>query len=169
MSFRAFAPAALVFTLACAKPEPPQITPKDIAVRSVGPNGATLALTVEVLNPNRFGMSAQRVTAVVTLASGAKLGEINYDKPFELPSKVPVTMDVPLEIPWQSAMLVTEFGKGQDVPFKVEGNVAMGGETFQVNVPYTANGKFTQAQAREAALKAAAGAAGALAPLLLGR
>jgi hypothetical protein len=145
------------------------VTPKEVAVRAVGPTGAVLSLKVGVLNPNRFGMSAQRVTAVMTLASGTNVGEINYDKPFELPSKTPVLLDIPLDVPWQSALAAVEFTKGQDIPFKVEGKVAMGGDTFQVNVPYTVNGVITQAQIRDAALKAAAGAAGGLMPLLLGK
>jgi LEA14-like dessication related protein len=165
---RAIFPVVVLVATACSKPEPPIVTPKEIAVRAVGAGGVALSLKVEVLNPNRFGMSAQRVTAVMTLASGSKVGEINYDKPFGLPSKTPVMLEVPMDVPWQSALVATEFAKGQDVPFKVEGKVAMGGETFQVNVPYAVNGVITQAQIRDAALKAGAGAAGALMPLLLG-
>lgn len=162
--------AATLTVTACAKPEAPSVSPKSVTVQGITALGATLGLNVEVTNPNRFAMRAQRVSGSMMLgAVGNKLGSFTYDKPFELPSKQPVMMEVPLQVSWQSALAVAELTKGKDVPFTVEGNVAMGGETFQVNVPFTTHGTITQADLRAAALKTANDAAGLLAPLLLGK
>jgi LEA14-like dessication related protein len=161
---RVLSTLVLVLALAaCSKPEPPQLNVKEVVVSAVSTRGVSLTLRVEAINPNSFAMTAQRFSGTVSLESGTRVGDFSVDKSIAVPAKSSVPIDVPFEVTWQDAAVVgTAALGGKDIPFKVEGKVALGGDTLQVSVPYASTGKISQAQLQE-------GAAKSLIPLLLGK
>jgi LEA14-like dessication related protein len=113
-----------------------------------------LRLKADVLNPNSFSMSAQRVTGTLTLSSGQPLGDVSIEKPVALPSKVTTSLDIPFDVSWQGAMVAgTEAMSGKDLKFTLDGKVAIGSEGFNVDVPYKVSGEITQLQIRQALSK----------------
>jgi len=148
-----------LFVLACQKPAPPQITPKEATVTSVAPQGLGLKVTVEATNPNAFALSAQSMTAKARLESGGELGTATVDTPITLPPNVPTPIAVQMTLPWSDVRtLGTVAMAGRPLDYVVEGTVKIGGR-INVDLPITLRGTITREQAAAAALKAIPGLA----------
>jgi LEA14-like dessication related protein len=130
------------------------VTARELQVTGVSARALSLRLKADVLNPNSFSMSAQRVTGTLTLSSGQPLGDVSIEKPVALPSKVTTSLDIPFDVSWQGAMVAgTEAMSGKDLKFTLDGKVAIGSEGFNVDVPYKVSGEITQLQIRQALSK----------------
>jgi LEA14-like dessication related protein len=147
------ATASLV-VLACEKPAPPQLTPKEARVVAVSPAGLDVLVKVEALNPNTVTLSAQALTAKARLDNKWDMGQVTINKPVVLPPKVPTTIDVPLTLPWADMRALTSLAAAQKpVPYVVDGTVRIGGERLNVDVPFALSGTITREQIAAAALK----------------
>jgi LEA14-like dessication related protein len=149
--------SALLFasvTVACAKPEAPSVTPKEVQVTAVGTDGISLGLKAEMHNPNSFGLTVTRVTGKVKLASGTELAEVTVVRSIALPAKQSTLVDVPIKINWNGAAAAAkEALSGKDLPFTLEGKVGVGSERLSVDVPYTISGIVTQQQMKDGLMK----------------
>jgi LEA14-like dessication related protein len=147
--------AGALLATACQKPEPPRITPKEARVTAVGPNGLEILLKVEALNPNRVTLSAQSFTGKAKLDGKWDLGTVTVAKPVVLPPNVPTMIDVPMTMPWTDLQALGALAAtARPVPYSVDGTVAIGGESLNVNVPFAMTGTITREQIAGAALKA---------------
>ena len=64
------------FSVACAKPEPPKLTPKQASVTGVSLAGVELRLQMDATNPNGFDLSTRSVTAKVVLDGKYDVGNV---------------------------------------------------------------------------------------------
>lgn len=132
-------------TSGCSKPEPPTITPKKGTIQAVGPTGVTLRLEFDAYNPNGFDLNVQSVKAKVTFDGSIKLAEVTSPTAISLPSKAtsPLTADV--TVPFNSLPALMSLAASKtEVPYVIEGTVAVGGKSLNVNLPFTMKGKVTQ-------------------------
>jgi LEA14-like dessication related protein len=140
---------------ACQKPEPPHITPKEARIVAVGPKGLEILLRVEATNPNRMTLSAQSFTGKAKLDGKWDMGSVTIAKPVVLPPNVPTMIDVPMTMPWTDLQALGALASAaRPVPYVIDGTVAIGGESFNVNVPFAINGTITREQIAGAAIKA---------------
>jgi LEA14-like dessication related protein len=148
----AFASATVV---ACSKPQPPKLTPKDVSVVAVSTAGLDLLLKIEATNPNGFTLSAQSFTGKAKLDDTWEMGTVTVSKPITLPPRTPTMLEVPMRLPWTDAMALAPLATAhRPVPYVVEGTVRIGGDKLNVEVPYSMSGTITPEQIANAALKA---------------
>ena len=144
MNLRTFAVAALV-TVGCSKPQPPRITPKTVTVTSISPEQVGLAVGISVENPNGVDLSAQAVTAKLTLDNSVEIGTVTLDTPFTLPAKQTVDMTVPVAMPWTNLVQVAPLAQRATVPYAVEGTVRIGGK-LSIDLPFRVQGVLSRLQ-----------------------
>jgi LEA14-like dessication related protein len=138
----------------CKKPLPPQIVPKEARAVAISPAGLDLVIGVVATNPNAITLSAQSVTAKAKLDGKWDLGTVKIDKPIALPPNVPTTVEVPMSMPWGDARALASLATAPGpVPYVVEGTVNVGGESLNVDLPFTLQGTLTREQIAAAALK----------------
>lgn len=145
---------SLVVLLACSKPQPPTIVPKAARVAAISPVGIDLIVQVEATNPNRVTLSAQSFTGKAKLDGKYELATVTVSKPVVLPPHQPTMIDVPLTMPWQDANALIAMSTAQrPVPYVVDGTVKVGGESLNVDIPYSVSGTITREQIAAAAMK----------------
>src|SRR5437899_11169179 len=89
--------------LACAKPEPPKLVPKSATVTAASLGGIDMRLQMDAFNPNGFDLSAQRVTAKVTLDAKYDVGLVTANTAITLPAGKSTPLDVPIAVTWSDA------------------------------------------------------------------
>lgn len=138
----------------CSKPQPPQITPKGVRVAAVSPAGLDVVITVTATNPNSVALTAQSFTGKAKVDNKYDLGNVSVNKPVTLPPNAPTDIDVPMTMPWGNLAAMTELAQAKaPVPYTVEGTATIGGESLNVNLPFTINGTITPQQFQAAVLK----------------
>lgn len=144
--------AALVIT-GCSGPEPPTLTPVSGAITSVSPAGLGLRVKLEAYNPNSFALTTRDMTAKVTLDGRYDAGTITHRQPLELPAQKRTVLDIPVTMTWRDITgLAGLAAAGRDLPYTVEGTVAVGGEKLNVDVPFRIAGTVTQKQLIQATM-----------------
>lgn len=152
---------AALSLIACAKPEPPQVTARAIRVNAVGPVGLDLVLELDVYNPNSFELRARSVEGVVVLSGGQELGRGRAipDKP--IAAKKTETVVSTLSVPWASLnALLPLAAADQPIPYKFVGTASIGGKSLNVNVPFELAGALTRAELLEMGMRGLVPAAG---------
>lgn len=154
-----FTSFALVFGIAillgaCKRPVPPTIVPVEAQVVSIDGNGVELRLKVEATNTNAYALSAQRVSAKLTMDGKYDIGTTSIEKPVTLPPNVPTRFDVPIAMRWQNVGAVGEMAaSGRDIPYTIDGTARIGGEHVNLDVPFTASGVVKRADIVRAAIR----------------
>jgi hypothetical protein len=140
---------------ACKKPLPPKVTPKEARVTAISSRGLDVLLKVEATNPNAMTLSARSVTGKAKLDGRYDLGTVTIEKPVVLPpNNVPTMIDVPMTLPWSDLTTLGIVASAtRPLPYTIEGTVAIGGERFNVDVPFRIDGTITREQIAGAALK----------------
>jgi LEA14-like dessication related protein len=142
-----------MFVVACAKPKPPTVVPKDAKIVALDTETVTLELRLELTNPNGFAIDVRRISANV-MVEDLVIGTIDVPHAVSLSSNVPTLVTVPLKLRWDGAAALAKIAaKGKDVPFRVDGSVGIGGERLNVDVPYSQSGVITKQQQEEAAIR----------------
>ncbi|MCK6588491.1 MAG: LEA type 2 family protein [Polyangiaceae bacterium] len=137
----------------CSGPEPPTLTPVSGTITSVSPTGLGLRVKLEAYNPNSFGLTTRDVTAKVTLDGRYDVGTVTMTHALELPAQKRTPLDIPVTMAWRDlAGLAGLAASGRDIPFAVEGTVALGGEKLNINVPFRITGTVTQKQLLQATI-----------------
>lgn len=139
---------------ACSKPQPPTIVPKEARVAAISPAGIDLVLKVEATNPNSMTLSAQSFTGKAKLDGKWDLATVTISKPVVLPPREPTMIEVPLTMPWQDANALIAMSTAQKpVPYVVDGTVKVGGESLNIDIPYSVSGTISREQIAAAAMK----------------
>ena len=132
------------FSTSCKKPVPPQIVVEGAKVTRVGLNGIEVTVHVAATNPNSFDLTFRNVTANVVLAGKYPLGQAALVNPVPLPAGQTVKVDVPMISGWPDMTTLGMLAaSNQAIPYTVNGTFAVGGETVNVTVPFTAQGTIT--------------------------
>jgi LEA14-like dessication related protein len=139
---------ALTFAIAsCAKPEPPQLTPRSASVTAVLPSGIDFVLTLDVYNPNSFPLVVNRVDGTLELGAGTELGQGHAEPNGSIGAKSGTTVSSQLHIPWAnlSALLPLTLSP-QPVAYTVRGHAKLGSARLNVSLPFTLKGELTREQ-----------------------
>ncbi len=148
----AFAAAALVL-VACAKPEPPRLTPVSAKITAISPQGVDVDLELDADNPNAIDLTGREVKATITLDGRIVLGTAAMTNRISLPAHQKTRIAVPVSSRWKDLSegleLVT---MGKDIPYKVDGTVEIGGDSLNITVPFHVTGILTRAQLMAASL-----------------
>jgi LEA14-like dessication related protein len=145
---------AASFVVACSKPEPPVITPKEASVTAITGTGVDLRASLEAYNPNRIALDARTVTAKMVLDGKYDLGTVTIPHAIALPAGARVTLDVPVSIKWNDfAPLLTLAASNHDVPYEITGTVNVGGEKINFDLPFSVKGTMTHAQIVQATMR----------------
>ena len=149
-------PLSAALWTACAKPKPVELTPQSLQFSSIGPDGAVLALLLDVHNPNRFPISASAVSAVVELQDGSELGRGTATPAFTIPAEGHVSLPAQLSTRWTNVALLAPYAlAGKPLPYRVRGSARLGGESLNVEVPFTISGQLTAEQVLGAGMRGA--------------
>jgi LEA14-like dessication related protein len=150
-------PAALLTVLACSKPKPVQVTPQSVQLASVGPDGVGVSLLLNVHNPNRFPIIAQTVSATFELQDGSELGRGSSTKAFTIPSEGDAQVPADLSMRWTNLGGLTPYAlAGKALPYRISGTARLGGESLNLDVPFSISGQLTPQQVLAAGLRGAA-------------
>ncbi len=146
--------AAAAFALiACARPDPPKITPLSVKVTSITPLALNVDLKIEAENPNSSALSARSVTATITLDDRYVVGTVTVPHAINLPPHQKTILAVPVSSRWKDLSgLASLAAAGKDIPYKVDGTVELGGDTLHVDVPFHMGGTITREQLLQATL-----------------
>jgi LEA14-like dessication related protein len=150
-----FAAVALVLVAcsACSKPEPPRLTPLSAKVTAISTQGIDVDVKLQAENPNDSAISAQSLTATITLDGRYVLGTVTVPHQIKLPAHQKTVLDVPVSSRWKDLSGLTQLAMaGKDVPYKIEGTVDVGGDLVRVSVPFSVGGTVTREQLAQAAL-----------------
>ncbi|MEI9936126.1 MAG: LEA type 2 family protein [Pseudomonadota bacterium] len=146
---------ALLLATACGKPKPPTITPKSAQVLAVGGTGVTLAVTFDVANPNRFPLIVHAVDGRFSLGAGAgvELGKAHAEPASSIPAEGTSTVTSEIAVAWTNLAALTPFMLSPAaVPYRFDGTATLGGESLNLNLPFSLTGELTRAQLINAGL-----------------
>ena len=147
------AAAAAFALIACARPDPPKLTPLSARVTSITPLALNVDLKIEAENPNSSALSARSVTATITLDDRYVVGTVTVPHAINLPAHQKTTLAVPVSSRWKDLSgLASLAAAGKDIPYKVDGTVDLGGDTLHVEVPFHMGGTITREQLLQATL-----------------
>jgi LEA14-like dessication related protein len=149
--------AALLTVGACSKPKPVQVTPQSVQLATVGPEGVGVSLSLNVHNPNRFPIIAQRVSATLELQDGSELGRGSATTAFTIPAEGDTQLPAELRMGWTNLGALTPYAlAGRALPYRISGTARLGGESLNLDVPFSISGQLTPQQVLAAGLRGAA-------------
>ncbi|MCU0693761.1 MAG: LEA type 2 family protein [Polyangiaceae bacterium] len=158
---------SMVVLAGCSKPRPPTITPDTTTITSVSPAGLGVRATLDVTNPNDFSLSTQAVTATISVGDKVKLGPVTKPHGVSLPANQTTKVEVDLAATWNQAAELAQLAVGElTIPFVVEGKVALGGKSLNVQLPFRIEGTVSRAQLLSAGIKGLPSIPGLPLPLL---
>lgn len=148
--------SALVL-VGCSKPKPPTLTPRSAQVTAVLPTGVELGVELNAHNPNGFPLMCSQVTSTFELQDGTPLGSATSSEPFTIPSEGDATVQAKLQVRFSSASALAPYAlAAKPVPYRLRGSARIGGESLNVDVPFTLDGVLTAEQVIAAGLHGAA-------------
>jgi LEA14-like dessication related protein len=139
--------AAALALAACSRPEPPTLTPVRATVTAVTAAGIDLRVRLDAYNPNGIDLSTRTVKANVMLDGKYDVGSVTVPTPLKLPAKKRTQLDVPLSVKWHDLTGIASLAaSNRGVPYQLDGTVALGGDTLNVDVPFRMDGTITHEQ-----------------------
>jgi len=153
MNCRHLVAASAFVLVACARPDPPKLTPLSVKITAITPLSIDVDLKIEAENPNSSALSARSVTATITLDDRYVVGTVTLPHAIKLPAHKKTILDVPVSSRWKDLSgLATLAAAGKDIPYKVDGTVELGGDTLHLDVPFHVAGTLTREQLLQATL-----------------
>lgn len=148
----------LVLATACAKPEPPKITPVSMKVTSVTPLAIGMALELDVENRNSFPLMVRQVSGNMKIGAGVAVGSAQSEPNGTIPAKGTARVPAQLSVGWTNlAALMPLATSNKPVPYTFDGVAKVGSEKLNVDVPFTVKGELTQQQVLQAGLRGLGG------------
>jgi LEA14-like dessication related protein len=144
--------------VACARPQPPTITPRSAEVSSANSQGLGLRVHCVLRNGNSFPLTVQRVSVRLTLAA-RDLGVTQISSSLRLPTNTDVPMDIEVRAPWgdlPAIIAVSMFN--ENIPYRLNGTAQVGGERLNVSVPFALESTLPRSVLTNAATNIATGA-----------
>lgn len=139
--------AAAVPLVACSRPEPPTLRPEAAVVTAVTAQGIDFLVQIQAYNPNSIDLTTRSMKANVLLDGKYDVGTVTVPAPLKLSAKQWTPIQVPLSVKWQDLTSIAALGaQRRGVPYQVNGTVAIGGETLNVDLPFRLAGTITHEQ-----------------------
>ncbi len=160
--------AVSLFSIAgCTAPAPPTLTPKEVTVTGLAPDGIDFVVEVDAQNANSFALSVRNVTAHAKLDGKYDLGNVTVASTLEIPAGGTATVRAPLSVKWNDIGALGLLGaSNRPIPFQVTGNVGVGSAKLNVDVPYKIDGVITHEQIVQALSRSIPGIQGLPKPFL---
>lgn len=147
----------VAFAVACSKPKPPTLTPRSAQVSALKPDGVQLALVLGAHNPNGFPIVANQVTGTFELQDGTALGAAQSSESFTIPAGGDQDLKATLDVRFTSLSALAPYAMAaKPVPYRIRGSARLGGDSLNVDVPFTIDGQLTPEQVIAASLNGAA-------------
>lgn len=128
--------AASLAVSACARPQPPRITPRAAAVTGVDGSGLRLRVQLMAHNPNSIDVTVQRIDVDVTIG-GQALGRSTVSNRVRLVARQDVPISVDLTAGWRDLPgLLAASVLNENVPYRLDGTARVGGDRINVDVPF---------------------------------
>lgn len=128
--------AASLAVSACARPQPPRITPRAAAVTGVDGSGLRLRVQLMAHNPNSIDVTVQRIDVDVTIG-GQALGRSTVSNRVRLVARQDVPITVDLTAGWRDLPgLLAASVLNENVPYRLDGTARVGGDRINVDVPF---------------------------------
>ena len=142
------ATAAIAATVACSTLgkqafQQPVVQLKDVAVQGMGLTGGTLAVKLNVYNPNGYRLDATRLTYNVNIGDNVNLANGILDQNFSEQSGDSSTITIPVSFTYSGIgaagrQLLNTGG----VSYRVNGDVTVGTVVGNFTVPYSSTGRY---------------------------
>jgi len=123
--------------------EKPDLQFRGLRVNSIGLDGASLDILVDVYNPNSYRLALQRFTYDLAIES-VNWGRGSTDSPLAVDARNTSTLRLPLEVSWSRLGDVGRQAlRTGTVNYGVSGEIMVGTSLGDVRVPYTKSGRFS--------------------------
>ena len=140
--------------LACARPQPPQISPRVVQVAAVSPSGIDLDVQLGVHNPNAFPLSAEAVSGTLYIGNQQRLGRGEARPKQPIPGKSDGVVASRVHIDWADVTALLPLLQRERSVYEFRGDVTLGGESLNVTLPFSLSGELTRAELIQAGLRA---------------
>lgn len=128
--------AATLSLAACARPQPPRLTPRAASVTGVDASGIRLRVQLDARNPNEIDVTVQRIDVDVTLG-GQALGRSSMSDQVRLVARRDVPLNVDVSAGWRDLPgLLAATILNENVPYRLDGTARVGGARLNVDVPF---------------------------------
>jgi LEA14-like dessication related protein len=148
-----FALFLLLGPSACPTPQSPTVTPHVARVTAVSSRGLDLDVEVQVDNPNAFALSAEAVSGTLFLANGKKLGQGSAKPTHSIPARGSSMVQSRVHVDWEDLTLLTPFIMAESLPYTFRGDLTLGGESVNVTLPFSLEGRLTRSELLQAGLR----------------
>lgn len=127
-------------------------------IEQIQPQGLSLAVVLDVHNPNGFAITAREVSGTIQLASGVELGRGNTSAAVTVPAEQTAAVPVRLSMGWTNLAALAPYALDpRPVPYRIIGKARVGGEQLNMELPFDISGTLTREQVLQAGLRGAAG------------
>src|ERR1700722_3720597 len=115
--------AASLFVVACSRPAPPTLTPKQAVVTSVTPAALGLDLTLDATNPNAVDLTASDVTAHVVIDKHIDVGAALVEQTVTLPANQTTELKLAVSVPWNDVLPLAALAMSErhSYPYTIDG------------------------------------------------
>jgi LEA14-like dessication related protein len=141
--------AAVASTAACSALgrqafQQPVVQLKDVAVQGVGLTGGTVAVKLNVYNPNGYRLDATRLTYNVLIGDQVNLATGVLDSRYTVNGNDSTTVTIPVNFTYAGiGSAGRELLNTGGVAYRVTGDVTVGTVVGNFTVPYSSTGRFT--------------------------
>jgi len=123
--------------------EKPDLQFRGLRVNSIGFDGASLDILVDVYNPNSYGLALQRFSYDLAIES-VHWGLGSTDSPMAVEARNTATIRLPLEVSWSRLGDVGRQALSTgSVNYGVSGEITVGTSLGDFRVPYSKSGRFS--------------------------
>lgn len=142
------ATAAVAATAACSALgrqafQQPVVQLKDVAVQGIGLTGGTVAVKLNVFNPNGFRLDATRLTYNVRVGDQVDLATGVLDSRYTVNANDSTTVTIPVSFTYAGIGAAgRQLMNTGGVAYRVNGDVTVGTVIGNFTVPYTSTGRF---------------------------
>jgi LEA14-like dessication related protein len=123
--------------------EKPELSFRGIRVNSIGLEGASLEILVDVYNPNSYRLGVERFSYDLAIED-VHWGLGSTNDPIEVEGGNRATVRLPLDVSWsQLGEAGREALRTGNVNYGVSGEITVATSLGDVNVPYSKSGRFS--------------------------
>ena len=123
--------------------EQPDLQFRGVRVNSIGFDGASVDILVDVFNPNSYRLGLERFTYDLAI-EGIHWGLGTTDSPLSVDARNSATIQLPLAVSWSKlGQAGREALRTGTVNYGVSGELMVATALGPVRVPYTKNGRFS--------------------------
>jgi LEA14-like dessication related protein len=139
--------------LACARPRPPQLSPRRVQVAAVSPAGIDLDVQLGVHNPNAFSLSAEAVNGTLYVGNEQRLGRGEARPKQPIPGNSDGVVASRVHIDWADVTALLPLLQHERTAYTFRGEVTLGGESLNVTLPFSLSGELTRAELIQAGMR----------------